>query len=81
MKDEKFSSIGGLVNGFRNEGNPAKVEPDIIPEGLVMVSRDVDHVTAVLGFLEQRTNEIIVPGRPVPALAKLPTVDDVTDQI
>ena len=61
--------------------DPAEVEADEVAKRLIMIAGQIDYARAVLGFLKDAADDVVVSRRPVPAFAQLPPVDDVADQI
>jgi hypothetical protein len=78
---QQCPAVGGLVDRLVGKFDAAEIEPDIIAERFVMVARHIDDARPVLGFLENAAHHVVMTRRPVPALAQLPAVDDVADQI
>ncbi len=81
MQHKQAAPVRGGVDVFADKLDAAEVEPGIVAERLVMVARHVDHARAALRPLEDGAHHVIVARRPVPALAQLPAVNDVADQI
>jgi len=81
VQHQQAAAVRGLVHHLARNRDVAEGEAGIIAQHLVVVARHVDDMRAVLGHLENTTHDIVMPGRPVPALAQPPGVDDVADQI
>ena len=81
VEDQQPASVGGDVDRLEHQFDPAEIQPDIVAQRLVMIAGDVDDARAAVRLLEDAADDIVVARGPVPALAQLPAVDDVADQI
>jgi hypothetical protein len=79
--DQQGPAVGGAVDRFVGDLDPAKAHARIGPQHLVMVARDQYHPGAAMRQLEQAADHLVVRVRPVPAFLEPPAVDDVADQI
>ena len=81
MDNQQVATVRRAMDDVVDDFDSAEVEAGKVAQRLVMVARHIDHPRAMLGLLEDAPHHVVVAGRPVPALAQLPAVDDVADEV
>jgi len=81
VRHQQHPAIGRAMGRLMGDAHAAKIKAHVLAEGVIMVAGDVDDLCAALGLLEDAANDLIVGGRPVPALLDGPEVENVTDEI
>ena len=73
------------IDGFVNIGGPnlnaAKMRPDISPQPLIMIARNINYFRAFSRFTENFLNHVIVALRPIPFALQAPAIDNIADQV
>ena len=81
MRDQQFTSILAFMNSLVDDFYAAKAESGIVAQHFVMVANDVDNACSAVCHFQYAPHDFIVRGRPMPAFAQLPPVDNVANQI
>ena len=81
MRDQQRAAIGGAVDRFEREFDPAEAHPRVRAQHFVVVARDQDHARAAVRHLQDAADDFVVLVGPVPALLEPPAIDDIAHQI
>jgi hypothetical protein len=81
VHDQIAAAVGTFVDRRFHHLDAAEMRAVIIAQELIVVAGQIDETGALAGLAQKLLYHVIMRLRPIPALAQLPTVDNVADQI
>ena len=74
-------TVHGFMDYVGGDTHAAEHASDVVAEHFVVIARYEDHLGAARRLLHHRLQHALVLRRPVPAVAQVPEIDHVSDQV